>query len=82
MRLQLSREAIAILHSLREDSAPLHAALQEIMRTPDQPDAMRSTERPNRYELFVLVGSRGFWIGYEVEQDRRETVIRAGIIEN
>ena len=82
MRLHLSREAIALLHSLREDSAPLHKALQEIMRTPEHPDALRSVERPTRYELFVLVGSRGFWIGYEVEQDRGETQIIAGIVEN
>ena len=82
MRLQLSKEAITLLHALRAESAPLHAALAEIMHNPDQQAALRSTERPSRRELFVRVGTRGFWIGYEVETDRGETVIRAGIVEN
>lgn len=82
MRLHLSREAIALLHALREESAPLHTMLAEIMRNPDQKDALRSDERPGRYEIFVKAGTRGFWIGYEVERDRGETVIRAGIVED
>lgn len=82
MRLHLSKQAIELLYSLRSESAPLHKALQEIMRNPDQPDALRPVERPGRYELLVRVGTRGFWILYEATKDRGETVIEAGIIEN
>ncbi len=82
MRLHLSKPAIELLYSLRNEGAPIHEALQAIMRNPDQPDALRPPERPGRYELLVRVGVRGFWILYETKQDRGESVIEAGIIEN
>lgn len=81
MRVRLSRQVINLIDSLREEGQPVRDAMQAIKSNPDQPDAIDVSGRPGRRELHVRVGNRGFWLQWEVKQDRDETVIEIILIE-
>jgi hypothetical protein len=81
MRVHLSRQVINLIYALRESGQPLREAIQAIKSNPDQPDASEVSGRPGRRELHVRVEQRGFWLQWEVKQDRGETVIEIILIE-
>lgn len=81
MRVHLSPNVVRLLYALREQGAPIRAALEAIRQNPDLPEALRDPARPHRRELFVKIGVRGYWIGYEVERSGNETVILVGALE-
>jgi hypothetical protein len=81
MRVHLSRQVINLIYALREEGQPVRDAIRAIKNNPDQPDAIAVSGRPGRRELHVRVGDRGFWLQWEVQQDRGETVIEIILIE-
>jgi hypothetical protein len=81
MRVHLSKQVLNAIYALREEGIAIRAAIEHIRRNPDQPDAIATPDRPGRRELFVRVGMRGYWIGYEVDRTGGETVIVVGSIE-
>jgi hypothetical protein len=64
-----------------EASRPLWAAIEQLRKNPTPGDARLVSERTGRREMLVQVGARGFWLVWEVRQDRGETVVRLAVIE-
>jgi hypothetical protein len=81
MRVQIQREALALLRSLGLAGRPIWDAIESLRKTPHPPDAITSKERPGRLEMHVRVGQRGYWLGWEIAQDRGERVIKVMLIE-
>jgi hypothetical protein len=81
MRVDATRESLALLYSLREAAAPLRAAINELLTNPRPADAIDVSGRPGWLQRHVRVGDRGYWLVWEVKRDRSETVIRVAIIE-
>jgi hypothetical protein len=83
MRIHLSQQVIILLRGLKEEGAPLRRAVEALEQNPTPADAITTPERPGRYETHVRVGQRGYWLTWQIEQDRGETVIRVtAIVEN
>jgi hypothetical protein len=81
MRVQLSADVLRLLYRLREDGAAIRAAIEAIRHNPNQPDAIDAPGRPGRKELFVRVGTRGYWLIYEINRTGGETTISITEVE-
>jgi hypothetical protein len=83
MRIDIPPSVIAWLRSLGAEGRPLWEAIESLRRHPTPPDAITWPERPGRYETHVRIGEQGYWLAWEIRQDRGESVIRvAAIREN
>ena len=74
MRIHLDRQILAIWRNLPPE---VRAYIELLKRNPRPPDAMKTRERPNRYEEFVA----GYWIVWDVDESTGETIIRVTISE-
>jgi hypothetical protein len=76
MRIHLPPE---VINFLRDAATPpeVRRAIRALSINPRPPDALAIPNKPGRYHLF----ESGFWIVYDVEQDRSETVISVRLIE-
>jgi hypothetical protein len=81
MRIEIQRGAMALLRSLGPEGRPIWLAIESLRSDPHPAEASASKERPGRLEMHVKVGLQGYWIGWEIRQDRGETVIRGMVIE-
>jgi hypothetical protein len=81
MRIDATRESLALLYSLREAAMSLRAAIDELRTNLRPADAIDVSGRPELLQRHVRIGDRGFWLMWGVRQDRGETVVRVAIIE-
>jgi len=81
MRIQIPPQNMALLRSLGAEGAPLWDAIESLRSNQTPADSFIVEGRPGRRELHIRIGLRGFWIGWEIEQDRGEQVIRVMLIE-
>ncbi len=81
MRIHIPPQIMAQLRSMGREGEPLWDAIEGLRSNQTPTDSFEVEGRPGRREMHVRVGSRGFWIGWEVEKDRGETVIRIILTE-
>jgi hypothetical protein len=81
MRVELSPDVIRLLYFLREDAADIRAVIEELRTNPRPADAIDVSDEPGWLQKHVRIGDRGFWLMWEIKQDRSETVVRVVIIE-
>lgn len=81
MRIHIDRERMTFLRSLGPEGKPLWEAIESLRKNQAPKDSVEVTKRPGRWELHVRAGQRGFWLQWEVNQDRGETVIEIILIE-
>jgi hypothetical protein len=71
---------MAQLRSMGLEGGPLWDAIENL-RTDQAPPGSFVPEGEDRRILQVKIGLRVFWLGWIVEQDRGETVIRVMVVE-
>lgn len=71
MRIDLPSSVIAILRH-KDTPQAVRVAVAALWIDPLPADKLTVEDKPDRYEIF----ESGFWIVYEVKQDRGETVVR------
>lgn len=81
MRIHIDRERMAFLRNLGPDGRPLWEAIEGLKHDQAPADSVVLPKRPGRREMHVRADQRGFWLQWEVRQDRGETVIRITLIE-
>lgn len=81
MHIYIDRERMAFLRSLGLEGRPLWEAIERLRTDQSPVDSVEIRDRLGRRELHVRAGSRGFWLQWEVRQDRSEQVIEIILIE-
>jgi hypothetical protein len=81
MRIQIPSAVVAQLRSLGHDGGPLWDAIERLRSDQAPPVSIEVEGKPGRRELFVRIGLRGFWLGWEVERGNGETVVRVMLVE-
>jgi hypothetical protein len=81
MRIDVTREAMRLLRSPELNTRPLWEAIEQLRTNPTPPDSIVLPEERGMREMHVRVGQRGYWLQWEIKQDRGETVVRVAIIE-
>lgn len=81
MRIEMPPRVMAWLRTLGPEGRPLWEAIERLRTNQTPPEAIASEERPGRYELHIRISQHGYWLAWEIRQDRGETVIRVVLIE-
>jgi hypothetical protein len=81
MRIHIDGARMAFLRSLGAEGRPLWEAIESLKHDQAPADSVELSKRPRRREMHVRAGQRGFWLQWEVRQDRGETEIRVILIE-
>jgi hypothetical protein len=81
MRIHIDRERMAFLRSLGSEGRPLWEAIEGLKYDQTPADSVELSKRPGRREMHVRAGQCGFWLQWEVRQDRGEAEIRIILIE-
>jgi hypothetical protein len=81
MRIHIPPLIMAQLRGMGLEGGPLWDAIERLRIDQAPPDSIEAEDKPGRRELLVRIGLHGFWIGWEVEIDRGETVIRVMVVE-
>lgn len=81
MRINVSRSAMILLRGMGLEGRPLWEAIERLRKNQSPPDAIFIKNRPGRREMHVRIGTRGYWLQWEVTKDRSETVIAVMLIE-
>ena len=81
MRIHIDRERMTFLRSLGSEGRPLWEAIERLRTDQAPADSIEMIDRPGRREEHIRIGDRGFWLQWEVRQDRGEKIIEIILIE-
>jgi hypothetical protein len=77
MRVHISSQVQKLRYQLGEAGNELRQALESLKTNPTPEWARKVEEYESRYEFFMA----GYWVIYEIKQDRGETVIVVSAME-